>query len=319
MAADTNKFLLIFAVLLTTLVLFQQKQNLSKAISEKFELEARLTRHLEDSNSESEKLVQQHKSEEEKLQARLDELKTQNEELKQKIQKQEVFEPEGYKNPEDEVVDMEGLKTRFVERKKLYEETCKEFLEKKPAGRWFKTNSVIPVLGPKRIKNNTKWEYYMSYFDYERNNDLVLCAAPKTATTNWKKALIALVHKNYYGKDKPLTIQKVENELNWQTVFSLTSKMLKEEKKHARIFNAAHDPKMHKIINVRHPLRRLHSAWKDKFTRLNNIEHDITTGSVFNYYDNSIKEYGNETEFPTPSHARVSFYRKVKKNLIERF
>ena len=85
MAADTNKFLLIFAVLLTTLVLFQQKQNLSKAISEKFELEARLTRHLEDSSSESEKLVQQHKTEEEKLQARLDELKTQNEELKQKM------------------------------------------------------------------------------------------------------------------------------------------------------------------------------------------------------------------------------------------
>ena len=25
-------------------------------------------------------------------------------------------------------------------------------------------------------------------------------------------------------------------------------------------------------------------------------------------YDNSIKEYGNEKEFPTPGHARVSFY-----------
>ena len=114
-----------------------------------------------------------------------------------------------------------------------------------------------------------------------------------------------------------MTIQKVEKELNWQTVFSLTGKMLKEEKKHGRIFNAVHDEKMHKIINVRHPLKRMHSAWKDKFTKLNNIEHDITTGSVFNYYDNSIRAYGNETEFPTPKNARVSFYEGLKWNSME--
>jgi len=327
MAADTNKFLLIFAILLTIVVLFQQRANLSSVISEKLELETRLTRHFEEDESDGEK-NQQHVAEIEKWQAKAAELESENRELESKkqeleshhheleekfklqtqIQKQEAFEPEGYKNPEDEEVDMEGLKTRLDERKRLYEETCKEFLEKKPAGRWFKTNTVLSVLGPDRIKNNTKWEYYMSYFDYERSSDLVLCAAPKTATTNWKKALIALVHKNYYGADKPMTIQKVEKELNWQTVFSLTGKMLKEEKKHGRIFNAVHDEKMHKIINVRHPLKRMHSAWKDKFTKLNNIEHDITTGSVFNYYDNSIRTYGNETLFPTPKNARVSFY-----------
>ena len=103
-----------------------------------------------------------------------------------------------------------------------------------------------------------------------------MCAAPKTATTNWKKALIALVHKDYYGKDNPLTIQKVENEINWQTVFSLTSKMLKEEKKGGKIFKAVHDPKMHKIINVRHPLQKIYR--KNQSNKL--ISH-FSTMSIF--------------------------------------
>ena len=73
MAADTNKFLLIFAVMLTTVVLFQQKQNLSSVLSEKLDLETRLTRHLEEDNTESENW----KSKAEKLASEKEELQEQ--------------------------------------------------------------------------------------------------------------------------------------------------------------------------------------------------------------------------------------------------
>lgn len=213
----------------------------------------------------------------------------------------------------------EGMvRERFAKRKRHYDEKCKQFMEAKPVQHQpsgFATAHVQKILKQEPTTDTSGANYYMNYMDYVKQFNFLLCAPPKTGTTNWKKAQITMIHQDFYKNlpDTNLTFQKLADELHWQTVYSITSKQLNEVRKKKQMYNAVfHNNATVKIMHVRHPLARLYSAWKDKFTRSGNFEHDFTVEKLFTMYDDGIKIYSDEERFPTPPWARVSFYAFLK-------
>lgn len=233
-------------------------------------------------------------------------------------QKQEVTE-KNKDNKEPEIIyDRKIVEARFKKRKHVYDEACKKFLIEKPVHKQpsgFATDHVQKILKTEPTTDTSGANYYMNYMDYMPKYNFLLCAPPKTGTTNWKKAIITMIYEDFYAKqpDHDLSFNQLDKELHWQTVYSITSGQLNSVRKGKRMYNAVFKRNdTMKIIHVRHPLERLYSAWKDKFTRSLNFEHDFTVEKLFVPYDHKIKEYGDEEKFPTPNWARVSFYSFLK-------
>lgn len=219
---------------------------------------------------------------------------------------------------EDDTYDSKIVEARFKKRQASYKKVCEQFLIEKPVHKQpsgFATDHVMKILETEPTSDTSGANYYMNYMDYMPKYNFLLCAPPKTGTTNWKKAIITMIYEDFY-KAQPnhdLSFNQLDKELHWQTVYSITSTQLNAVRKGKKMYNAVfHNNDTMKIIHVRHPLERLYSAWKDKFTRSLNFEHDFTVEKLFTPYDKKIQEFGDETAFPTPNWARVSFYSFLK-------
>ena len=157
---------------------------------------------------------------------------------------------------------------------------------------------------------------------FSQNHPVLLCAPPKTGTSNWQRSLVALEYHDYYKnttfKNTPLTIEKIAGEVSPQTLFSLLSRLidtsdpfaknrktLKSTESTQKILTS---PEITRIMHVRHPFLRLHSAWTDKFGKNFNLDHDIRITKMFRHYDYVIWRFEDNANYPREDNARVSFY-----------
>ena len=205
--------------------------------------------------------------------------------------------------------DIESIKLRFARRKKYFQQQCKVYLDAVHQG---VTKDVIED----GVENHTSWMIY------SRNNDFLLCAPPKTGTSNWQRSLVALEYNNYYTNtsfsDIPMTIEKIAKEVSPQTLFSLLTRLIDKDsllKGNRKVLKASDDlnrilesEDITRIMHVRHPFLRLHSAWTDKFSKNFNLDHDIRITKMFRHYDYVIWLYEDNEKFPREENARVSFY-----------
>ena len=76
---------------------------------------------------------------------------------------------------------------RFAKRKRHYDEKCKQFMEAKPVQHQpsgFATAHVQKILKQEPTTDTSGANYYMNYMDYVKQFNFLLCAPPKTGTTN---------------------------------------------------------------------------------------------------------------------------------------
>lgn len=88
--------------------------------------------------------------------------------------------------------------------------------------------------------------------------DVMLCIAPKTGITNWVHFVVSLL-----SNEKPK-----QNKIYHHPFFERVESFTAAERGHygyeRKVENLVSSEKMVRVINVRHPLARLYSAWKDK-------------------------------------------------------
>lgn len=169
---------------------------------------------------------------------------------------------------------------RFQYRNELFKEECGQ------------SSSLGPVT---RTDLNFTIASLSNVF-YDDKYKIIMCAVPKAATSNWQRVLAVL---KYDGKVDPSHFHH-SNLYNQLNRFSHLAELGEEEAK-SEILKRINDPTYIKFMNVRHPLSRLVSAWRDKFRR---------TASGMSYW---MRKYGKfinakfgRDEYPIPDDYFVS-------------
>ena len=121
----------------------------------------------------------------------------------------------------------------------------------------------------------------------------ILCAPAKTGTSSWRHGIMASYKLNYTlqdienGVEKPETsldinppIRNYVKSMNFSRyqVDKFTEMLFYDDPTVDNIdenFDKDHETSILKILHVRHPFRRLYSAWSDKFY---NYDHSVKTG-----------------------------------------
>ena len=207
----------------------------------------------------------------------------------------------------------EKIEARFNRRMEYYNSECEKFIE-------FDHKGMAKSVINNGVGNHTSWMIY------SRKNDFLLCAPPKTGTSNWQRSLVALEYNDYYKNtsfaDQPMTIDKIAHEISPQTLFTLLSRLIEKDnrgktnrkslKSDENINDILTARDITRIMHVRHPFLRLHSAWTDKFSKNFNFDHDIRITKMFRHYDYVIWTFEDNDRYPRDPDARVSFYAFLK-------
>jgi len=102
----------------------------------------------------------------------------------------------------------------------------------------------------------------------ENKKDVVLCAPAKTGTSSWRVGIMSMYHLNFTlqdsenGKTKPksnFAVLPRVRDLSTKKTHNLTDQFSRDLETSERV------PNLLKILHVRHPFRRIYSAWSDKF------------------------------------------------------
>ena len=93
-------------------------------------------------------------------------------------------------------------------------------------------------------------------------NKVIYCPVPKVASTNWLRTLLDIQHCRDHSLDLPALMKNGIHE-HW-TIKMAGMKYLNEYKKEEVMFRLK---TYYKFMFIRHPLERLVSAYKDKFTK----------------------------------------------------
>ena len=152
-----------------------------------------------------------------------------------------------------------------------------------------------------------------------KNNDIAICVSPKTGTTNWHRLFIAMFSHNPSLKiDQVSQVYKLGETFKILSKFDVgnsspsTRRMLAQKlfgKEKNKIENENENSFNFNLINVRHPLARLQSAWHDKFTVWpNDPMHNSRIAKHFQdiYWKNAIK-YDKLEWIVDPKLQKVSF------------
>ena len=131
----------------------------------------------------------------------------------------------------------------------------------------------------------------------------LFCVPPKTGTTNWQTVLNEIYYQNwqmlvnflkYTHKNPniranftyvdPYTFHSPEHVMGDNSFFEILPK-LRQPKYYNKREQIVNDPYRKKIMNVRHPVERLYSAWNQKFKKThwtvdNFVEKFITSGAI---------------------------------------
>ena len=125
--------------------------------------------------------------------------------------------------------------------------------------------------------------------DYmQKNTKIVMCVPPKTGTSNWQKLMFAMSN-NLTISTIPKGIKNLY--LRFPSVANLNDTNLEQSIQTG-------DPKIFKFMNLRHPLSRLYSCWKDKFTIANGVSvkpYWKQYFSIIRGYERTEKRHPNET------------------------
>ena len=130
-----------------------------------------------------------------------------------------------------------------------------------------------------------------------------MCAPAKTGTTHWQYAMNAIFRNQSISEieiDETFNYSNLPRMSNY--VKYLYSGNHTEEKIsifYRQIEDWVFGEKTKKFINVRHPMARLYSAWKNKFVG--------TASPAFLKLDNSVKKYQLLTDKKRFENQRVSF------------
>ena len=148
--------------------------------------------------------------------------------------------------------------------------------------------------------------------------DVVLCAPAKTGTSSWRTGIMSMYHLNYTVKDaengeiKPNSSLKTNPDVK---TFLNNWKLSKENKQKFfdNLLSETENSKLLKVLHVRNPLRRIYSAWSDKFFDYdkNEVFYEKFFRRYQNMVDESIKSYesAESLKFRTVGHKKfiVSF------------
>ena len=134
------------------------------------------------------------------------------------------------------------------------------------------------------------------------SKSLLFCISPKTGTSNWKRIFVAI----YLNKslDEVFIINDKDDKFNDRLYTTIP-------RWNNRNFNDIKTFK-HRLINVRHPLARLYSGWKDKFHHHpENYKYGRLLDGFFGRWDKYVKDYESD-DYLRDENARVSFKAFIK-------
>ena len=141
------------------------------------------------------------------------------------------------------------------------------------------------------------------------SKSLLFCVPPKTGTSNWKRLFVAtFLNKTV---EQVFISDNVKNEFNdklyttiprWKSCYAGAGF-------HSRTRLEKYE---FRLINVRHPLARLYSGWKDKFhNHPENVKYGRLLNKYFGKWDKYIKPF-ESSGYPKDGNARVSFKSFIK-------
>ena len=134
-------------------------------------------------------------------------------------------------------------------------------------------------------KDTVVQKYYDQLKKFFVPNDNLFCIPPKTGTTNWRRNLILLYYQNQAAVDNlmmaikddhenynsnftdPLKIKLPEHLMGDTDFFNILPRLSNENLFHNRQKYLFTDKNRKKVLNVRHPVERLYSAWHQKFAK----------------------------------------------------
>lgn len=104
----------------------------------------------------------------------------------------------------------------------------------------------------------------------ENIKNVVLCAPAKTGTSSWRTGIMSMYHLNYTVQDQENgKIQPNSSLATLPDIKSLLNRRKLKNSNHLKFGNDLESseplPNLLKILHVRHPFRRIYSAWADKF------------------------------------------------------
>ena len=132
-------------------------------------------------------------------------------------------------------------------RKRIYDEECK----------------LTDASGPITIENLNFTLSSVTQVFYDDKYKVIMCAAPKAATTNWQKMMAVLKYDGIYDTDH----FRKSNVYNQLPRFSQLATEHGEEEGKRLALEKLNNPEYTKFMNARHPFSRLVSAWRDKFPK----------------------------------------------------
>ena len=145
------------------------------------------------------------------------------------------------------------------------------------------------------IADRAKFNHQLEVLE---SKSLLFCVSPKTGTSNWKRLFVA----TYLNKtlDEVFITDDENNEFNEKLYTTIPR--WKNFYKSSKITDFEN-----RLINVRHPLARLYSGWKDKFhDHPENKKYGSLLTKFFGRFDRLIRVF-ESGDFRKDEHARVSF------------
>jgi len=178
----------------------------------------------------------------------------------------------------------EQVAYRFKMRKRIFDEECNL------------TNNP----GPITTENLNFTLSSVTQVFYDEKYKIIMCAAPKAATTNWQKMMAVLKYDGIYDTDH----FRKSNVYNQLPRFSQLALDHGEEEGKRLALEKLNDPGYTKFMNARHPFSRLVSAWRDKFPK------DRKTGGEtywFRKYGKFISTKFEQDYYEKPEEYYISF------------
>ena len=143
------------------------------------------------------------------------------------------------------------------------------------------STSFADAFDPSESNDQTLKFHYEQFKKYSIPNDNLFCIPPKSGTTNWRRTLLLLYYQNQASVDNliaarahnqnykniskiPLPQHKMGDQAFFDILPRLSQPNLYPNRSNYLIKNKN---QIKRILNVRHPVERLYSAWNQKFAK----------------------------------------------------